>query len=381
MRKRYTEEQKLEITKLYENGSSVKSLCDKFNVAKSALYNWIHLYKASIVGKGYAISPRQYYLLEKQMRKLKAENEILYKCGCSSKSPLKDKLIAMEALRSEYMVHALCRVLDVRRSTFYHYIFRHPKQTVIAKDDEIFKPKIKEIFDKSEGRLGSKKIRAIMMNQGFTISAERIVRLMRELDISCYRADPMPKYPKANKNVHFKNKLNQRFKQSEPNAAWVSDVTYIKVKDSTFYVCAVIDLFARKVISHNVADENSTKLIKSTFLDAFTKRNAPQSLMFHSDRGTQYTAYSFRKKLRELKVNQSFSNTACPYDNAVAESFFSSLKKEELSRRHFETIDDLQKSVKGYVEFFNSERPHQSLGYLTPDTVEQRYWDMKKVIV
>ena len=117
-----------------------------------------------------------------------------------------------------------------------------------------------------------------------------------------------------------------------------------------------------------------TDLVKKTFLRAFECRNHPEGLTFHSDQGTQYTAFEFRKILREFGVRQSLSNPGTPHDNAVAEAFFSILKREELSHNWYNTAEELENTIGEYVDFFNSKRPHRKLKLQTPDHFEQEYW-------
>lgn len=123
----------------------------------------------------------------------------------------------------------------------------------------------------------------------------------------------------------------------------------------------IFDLFSRKVVAYRVSPKNSTYLITSTFRQAYQNRNAPQSLMFHSDQGAQYTSKTFRKLLRMNKVVQSFSAPGQPHDNAVMESFFSFIKREEIYRTHYKSEQQFAKSVDDYIEFYNTQRPHSTL--------------------
>lgn len=154
------------------------------------------------------------------------------------------------------------------------------------------------------------------------------------------------------------------------NRIWVSDVTCFKINQNYLYICVILDLFSRKVVAHRVSPKNSTYLITSTFRQAFQRRNAPQSLVFHSDQGAQYTSKAFRKLLRMNKVVQSFSRSRQPHDNAVMESFFASMKREEIYRTQYGSERQFVKSVDDYVEFYNIQRPHSTLNYKTPAQFE-----------
>lgn len=137
-----------------------------------------------------------------------------------------------------------------------------------------------------------------------------------------------------------------------------------------------MDLFSRKVIAWNISAKPDVHLVMTTFKKAYDKRKCPKGLMFHSDRGSQYTALAFRQLLDSLSVVQSFSKKAYPFDNACCECFFKYLKKEETNQRTYHYLQELQLSVFEYIEgFYNSRRPHGSLGMLTPNEKEELFWN------
>lgn len=171
------------------------------------------------------------------------------------------------------------------------------------------------------------------------------------------------------------NHLQQNFNQQAPNIVWVSDITYIKAGGKWHYLCVVMDLFSRKIISWHISSNANVELVITTFKKAYEKRNAPYGLMFHSDRGSQYTAFTFRQLLDSLNVVQSFSKKGYPFDNACCECFFKFLKKEETDRRCYHSIQELKLSVFEYIEgYYNTKRPHGSLNMLTPNEAEDLYW-------
>ena len=161
------------------------------------------------------------------------------------------------------------------------------------------------------------------------------------------------------------NHLQQEFDQKCPNIVWASDFTYIKVTDRWYYLCIVMDLFSRKFISFNISSKPDFDLVMAAFKKAYERRNRPQGLMFQSDRGSQYTAFSFRQLLDSLNVVQSFSKKGYPFDNACCECFFKYLKKEETNRRTYHSLQELQLCVFEYIEgFYNSKRPHGSHSFI-----------------
>ena len=134
------------------------------------------------------------------------------------------------------------------------------------------------------------------------------------------------------------NHLQQKFNQKAPNLVWVSDITYIKAGGIWYYLCIVMDLFSRKVIAWHISSKANVDLVITAFKKAYEKRNAPYGLMFHSDRGSQYTAFTFRQLLDSLNVVQSFSKKGYPFDNACCECFFKYLKKEETNRKCYHSL-------------------------------------------
>ena len=146
-----------------------------------------------------------------------------------------------------------------------------------------------------------------------------------------------------------------------------------KVGAQYYFVCVVLDLFSRRVLAYGISDTNDTTLVMETFLSAYSSRNCPSGLMFHSDRGAPYTSYVFRELLREHHLRQSFSKPGEPYDNAVCESFFHTLKKEAIYHYLYATPNDLRITLDSYVKFYNEERPHRALNMLTPKEKEAEF--------
>lgn len=169
------------------------------------------------------------------------------------------------------------------------------------------------------------------------------------------------------------NLLDRQFNPEAPNNAWVSDITELHYAGGKLYLCVVLDLFSRKVLAARASCQNDTALVARTFETTFLRRGRPRGLLFHSDQGRQYTSDYFRELLEEFSVRQSFSTPGVPYDNAVMESFFASLKKEEYHRYFYKSIGALLDSVRQYLLFYNRQRPHSRLGYRTPEEMEQLY--------
>jgi len=178
----------------------------------------------------------------------------------------------------------------------------------------------------------------------------------------------------------FKNHLNQEFHTDKPNQVWVSDVTYFRYNEKSYCICVIIDLFSRKVVGYRVGPTNSTQLVKSTFKKAYESRHPDKELIFHTDRGSNYRSKTFSDYLKLLQVTQSFSRAYVPYDNSVAESFFSSMKREELYRTKYRSESEFRKAVDNYMEFYNTKRPHRKLKYRTLEQAESDFGLKQKVV-
>ena len=240
------------------------------------------------------------------------------------------------------------------------------------------KEHIKAGFDESQRRFGANKIAAVLSAQGIPTSTKYICDLMQEMALQSIIQYFKRDYQKEKQLAKKQNLLQRQFKVDEPNRVWVSDVTCFKINDKYLYVCVILDLVSRKVVAYRVSPKNSTYLITSTFRKAYQNRNTPQSLTFHSDQGAQYTSRTFRKLLRMNKVVQSFSTPGQPHDNAVVESFFSFMKWEEIYRAEYKSERQFAKSVGNYIEFYNTEKPHRTLNYKTPDQFKAIYEVKKK---
>ena len=174
--------------------------------------------------------------------------------------------------------------------------------------------------------------------------------------------------------LHRKNKVKRQFDVSAPNTVWVSDITKFKIKGIYYHVCVVMDLFSRKVVGYKISPNASTQIVTSSFKMAFKERGYPENLLFHSDQGCQYTSKAFRKLLTGCSVDQSFSHTGTPIDNAVSESFFSNLKKEEMYRHDYRSEREFKTRISRYIAHYNQNRPHSYNNYRSPDEKETQYY-------
>lgn len=349
------------------------SIVKSVEISKSTFYKWLSGYQQEQAeSKRKGLTLRNFNLLEAKVKKLEGIIEIIKKANVLPNSPLRQKLCAAEKISGEYSVHMICVALDIARGTYYNHILRNKRDnTWYAKRREALRIQIQEIFDENSQILGARKIAAILRNKGVKVSDEMVRELMKDMGLVSIRQEAKKLYTDDMKRL--KNYLNQEFDLDAPNQVWVSDITYFKCNGKAYYFCVIIDLYARKVIAYRASKKNSTQLIKSTFKQAYEKRKPHATLIFHTDLGANYCSKTLNDYIKTLGVTRSFSRPYVPCDNSVIESFFASLKREELYRKKYRTEGELLQAIDDYIEFYNKRRPHAKIQYKTPDQKEREY--------
>ena len=373
----YTDKERTNIIAQYKQGSSAKDLSTKYGVCERTIYRWAKVYNELHPDKKRTFTVKEYERLFRRVEKLENIISVLKAVDCTVHAPLKEKLHELELLYGQYDVYTLCEALDVSRGTFYNHILRNKRGNAwFERRREEYRILIQEVFDEYHQVLGAEKIRTILVQRGHQVSTKFVTDLMREMGLTSVRTTAKQDYLKL-REPEKKNVLRQQFHADRPNQTWVSDVTCFKLGDRYLYTCVVLDLFSRKVVAYKVSKKNSTQLITSTFKLALEQRSPEAGLIFHSDRGSQYTSHRFQQLLHKHSVVQSFSNSGKPHDNAVAESFFATFKKEELYRKDYTSEADFKRGVDSYIDFYNCQRPHRTLRNLTPCQVEKNAMSCK----
>lgn len=261
---------------------------------------------------------------------------------------------------------ALCSKRDL-----HNHIFRRADQNKYEDEQARLSLKVKQIFDDSEQRFGAEKIRTILAQNGIHVSENRVVSIMQEPDLYSIRVGAK-KLHKKRQQYAKENLVKREFSASCPNQIWASDITYFKVRGYWVYLCIILDLYSRKIVGWRVLQHMSTHLATTTFKKAFQERGTP-NLAFHSNRGSQYISKTFAALFQQCNVKQSFSATARPLDNAVAETFFSTFKREKAYGREYTSKQHFRRSTVAYIQFYNEVRPRQTLQYKTPQAFEYFY--------
>jgi putative transposase len=272
--------------------------------------------------------------------------------------------------QTEFGIKAMCRVLQVSRSGYYESLRRPP--SCHSQDDDELRPRIKTAFEKGRKNYGTRRIKVELGKQETTASRRRIGRLMREEDL---RVQTKRKFKVTTDSKHDKpiapNLLEREFTVGIPDTVYVGDITYISTREGWLYLAVVIDLFSRAVVGWAMASRMTADLINNALLMAIWKRKPAKGLISHSDRGSQYASDSHRKILIDHDIRASMSKRGDCWDNAVAESFFHTLKTELIYHCDFETRAEARTSIFEYIEvFYNRQRLHSANGYEAPMVFE-----------
>jgi transposase InsO family protein len=284
------------------------------------------------------------------------------------------KFAFIHAEKAHFSVAALCRVLGVTRQGYYAFAQRPPSSRV--DNDAALHTKVREAFANSAGRYGSPRVLRTLQREGVSASKRRVERAMRAMGLYARRRSrSRVTTTKANPAHRFeRNVLARDFTAKRPNQRWVTDISYVWTDEGWCYLAVILDLFSRSVVGWALSPSLSTELPLAALQMAVGRRRLKAGLLHHSDRGCQYTSADYRAVLAELGVTVSMSRKGNCWDNAVAESFFATLKNELVHTRSWPTRLELRAQLFEYIEvFYNRRRLHSSLDYYTPAEVENLY--------
>ena len=289
---------------------------------------------------------------------------------------MKFAAIADWAESDSYPVTFMCAQLGVSTSGYYKWRGKS-RSARDLRDDELT-ALIEYHYEHLNGRPGVRRMRAELAAGGHRVSHKRVWRLMKVAGLE-------GRHPKAWKRttvagdspVGAPDLIGRDFTAAEANTKWCGDITYVRTWNGWAYVATVIDLHSRMVVGWAVADHMRTELVTDALDMAIARRRPPGKVIFHSDRGTQYTSTDFDKYCSENNIRRSLGRTGICFDNAVAESFFASYKKELIHTRPWPTLKALTKSTFTWIEeYYNRARRHSTLGYLTPAEYELGFRDI-----
>jgi putative transposase len=276
------------------------------------------------------------------------------------------------AQKASYPVAVLCRALEVNRTSFHDWQRRAPSDRALT--DAWLTEKIKQIHEAKRRVYGAPRIHAeLAMAHGVRVGRKRVERLMRAAQISGLIPKKRGKTTIRVPGVRVADDLvERRFRPSAPNVLWLADITYLRSWEGWLYLAAVQDAYSRAIVGWSMAEHMRTELVTDALAMALSRRRPDPGLVHHSDQGSQYVSLGFGQAARDAGIAISMGSRGDAYDNAVAESFFATLKKELIHRRSWPTRRELGAGVFEYIEaFYNRDRRHSTLGMRSPVEYEQ----------
>jgi transposase InsO family protein len=263
----------------------------------------------------------------------------------------------------------MCRLYGVTRVGYYAWR-RRPRSARANEDDRLFH-QIEKIFQDSRSTYGSPRVHEAMKNRGAALGRKRVARLMRSRGLKARCARIYIRNP--GRHMFYTGIPNRSLdcQVSGANQVWVGDITYLRVGNAWLYLAVVLDKYSRKVVGWKLSRFKTAWLTREALDRAVRKRQPQPGLVFHTDRGIEYGAYAYRRRLDRLGITQSMNRPGSFNQNAVMESFFHSLKAEGVHGTSFGQEDEVASYLKSYVQFYNEQRIHSALGYKTPVAFEQ----------
>jgi putative transposase len=279
----------------------------------------------------------------------------------------------ISAEKASTPISVCCRLLGVSRSGYYDWERRAPSDRALT--DAWLIEKIRDIWAENRKVYGSPRIHAdLRLRYGIRVARKRVERLMREAGISGLHRRKRGRTTISVPGVRVADDLVERqFSPEQPNLLWIADVTYLRTWEGWLYLAAVQDAYSRRIVGWSMADHMRSELVVDALEMAVARRRPAPGLIHHSDQGSQYVSLAFGQAARDAGIARSMGSKGDCYDNAVAESFFATLKKELVHRRSWPTRRELASEVFEYIEaFYNRTRRHSTLAMLSPADYENR---------
>lgn len=272
--------------------------------------------------------------------------------------------------RGQHRIATMCRVLEVNRGGFYQWL--HKPQSDREIEDQRLLRLIRDSYAASGGVYGARRVFGDLREAGEVCGRHRVEKIMRANSIKAIRGYKVPRRIAGRPSIIAPNRLKREFTVDQPDRAWVTDITYLRTWQGWLYLAVVIDLHSRKVVGWSMKATLARELVLDALLMAIWRRKPNGRVIVHSDQGSQYGSDDWQRFCRSHGLEPSMSRRGNCWDNAVAESFFSSLKKERVRKRVYKTRDLARADVFDYIEvFYNRSRRHSHLGGVSPEAFEQ----------
>jgi putative transposase len=277
----------------------------------------------------------------------------------------------IDAERANYPVAVLCRMLGVSKSGYYAWRSRPPSER--RRQDPLLTEKIREIHSRSRETYGYPRVHAELRSLGIGCGRRRVARLMKAAGLrGCMRGKRRTTTRRDPRAAPAPDLLGRDFVAGRPNRIWLADITYIPTQEGFLYLAFILDTHSRRIVGWSMGSHMRTELVVDALEMAVWRRNPSAGLVHHSDRGAQYTAISFGRRLEEVGLVPSMGRTGSALDNAMAESFVATLKTELVHRRRFPDREVARSAIFEYLEgFYNRRRLHSALSYQSPMSYEE----------
>ncbi|WP_181360122.1 IS3 family transposase [Stenotrophomonas panacihumi] len=373
--RQYTAEFRSEAVKqVLERGFTVVDVAARIGIPKHTLYGWVQAAKkaAPAASPAVASDSAEVRRLKAELKRVTEERDILKKGRRVLCQGVKAKYAFMRAHAREFRLVAMCRVLGVQRSGYYAWV-RHGT-SVREREDQRLLGLIKHHWLASGGVYGYRKITLDLREAGETCSRHRVRRLMQAEGLRAQVGYGRKPRHRGGPVGVVANVLNREFAPKAPNRVWVTDITYIRTYEGWLFLAAVMDLYSRQIVGWATAPTMTSDLVLQALVAAAWRRKPGPGVLVHSDQGCQFTSSDWQSFLKAHRMVPSMIRRGNCHDNAVAESFFSVLKKERIKRRIYPNRATAASDVFDYIEmFYNPIRRHGSAGGVSPVEFEWRY--------
>jgi len=272
--------------------------------------------------------------------------------------------------QAEFTVKLLCDVLGISRSGYYDWLTHTPSKRDLS--NQVIDAKIQEVYDANKKRYGAPRITKALKFAGISCSHTRVARRLKHLNLAAVAGKKYRVTTDSNhNNPIFDNVLKRDFIARGINEKWVGDITYIPTKEGWLYLAVVIDIYSRGVIGWAMSKRMNKQLVCDALTMALFKRKFPKGVIMHTDRGSQYCSNKYRSIIKNNKMIGSMSRVGNCWDNAIAESFFHSLKVELIKQERYISRQQARQSIFQYIEgYYNAKRIHSSIDYMPPNVFE-----------
>ncbi|HGM6300622.1 MULTISPECIES: IS3 family transposase [Serratia] len=371
---RFTPEFKEEaVRQITERGYSVAEVSDRLGVSAHSLYKWLRAIKpdnSEQHARDLLEAKSEILKLRAQLKRTEEERDILKKGRAVLCKGARLKYRFINEHRTVWGVMTMCRVLNVARAGFYAWL--HNPVSARDKDNQRLLILIRDSYSLSGGVYGYRRVHGDLNEIGETCGKNRVGRIMQLNRIKAVRGYKAPRRIAGRPSIVAPNRVQRQFTVVRANQVWVTDITYIRTWQGWLYLAVVIDLFARNVVGWSMKPTLSRELALDALMMAVWRRKPDGEVIVHSDQGSQYGSDDWLRFCRANHLAPSMSRRGNCWDNAVAESFFSSLKKERIRKRIYKTRDLARADIFDYIEvFYNRARRHSHLGGVSPEAFEQ----------